>query len=92
MVALTKKKIKIFKGQTPVEEIAEAFVDELKGILEDAALRMHCDANQLKYRVDNTGQIEVSKMTEKEMVEMETERVRQKSIRAIRESRGLSNG
>lgn len=90
MVAIVKKRIKIYKGQTPDEEIQQAFKDEMIGIMKDAALKMGCDVNWLKYRVDNLGRVEVAKMTEEEMVKSETERLRVKRLKAIRKIKGLN--
>lgn len=92
MVALVKKKIKIFKGQTPYEELQQAFRDEIADIMKDAALRMGCDASQLKCRFNSLGQVEVAKMTGKEMAKREAERQKKKLIAIIRKRKGLSDG
>lgn len=62
-------KVKIYKGETPLGELQSAFKDEIKGILEDAAKKMKCNIEQLKYRFDNLGRVEVQKMTIEEMVD-----------------------
>lgn len=82
-----KKKIKIYKGETPMEELGQALKDEIKGILEDAAKRLKCNPEELKYRVDNLGQIEVVRMTLLEMKEAEQEKERQKNKSLILRSR-----
>lgn len=89
MVAIVKKRIKIFKGQTPYQELQQAFKDEMAEIMKDAALKMGCDVNQLKCRFDNLGRVEVAKMTETEMLEAEAEHQRKERVAAIRQAKGL---
>lgn len=84
-----KKKIKIYKGETPMEELKQAFTDEIKGILEDAAKRLKCNPEELKYRVDNMGRVEVVRMTLIEMKEADAEKELQKKKSLILKSRGL---
>ena len=83
MVAINK----IYKGESPVEEIQQAFKGEVKAILKNAALRMKCTVEQLKYRFDNLGRVEVQKMTPEEMVEEQKEQEKQKRITVIRNRR-----
>lgn len=66
-------RVKIYKGETPLGELQNAFKDEIKVILEYAALKMGCNIEQLKYRFDSLGQVEVQKMTIEEMVEKRNE-------------------
>lgn len=84
-----KKRIKIFKGETPVQELQQAFTDEITGILEDAAKRLKCSPEELKYRVDSLGRIEVIRMTPLEMNEAATERELLKKKSLILKMRGL---
>ncbi len=81
--------VKIYKGETQVEELQQAFRDEMKGILEDAALKMGCPVELLKYRVDNMGKVEVRKMTEDEYIESEKQRKIMLRRKQIRRSRGI---
>ncbi len=83
MVARTK----IYKGESPLGELQGAFRDEVKGILEDAALKMKCNIEQLKYRFDNLGRVEIQKMTLDEMIEKHHEDEERKRIAVIRNRR-----
>jgi len=77
----------IYKGETPIGELQQAFKDEIKGILENAALKMKCSIDQLKYRFDNLGRVEVQKMTAGEMVGKHKEDQERKRIVGIRNRR-----
>lgn len=79
---------KIYKGESPIEEIQQAFKDEMKDILENAALRMNCPVEQLKCRFDNLGRVEVQKMTLEEMAKRQDEQNKQKRRKAILERKG----
>ena len=81
---------KIYKGESPAEEIQQAFNEEMKDIMKDAALRMRCSVEELKCRVDNLGRVEVQKMTPKEIRRREMERRKQKLRTTIleRKNRG----
>ena len=83
MVARTK----IYKGETPLGELQNAFKEEIKGMLEEAALKMDCSIEQLKFRYDNLGRVEVQKMTIEEMVEKRNEDEQRKSTAIIRNRR-----
>lgn len=76
-------KTKIYKGETPLGELQSAFKDEIKGILENAAVKMKCSIGQLKYRFDNLGRVEVQKMTIGEMVQNHKEDEERKRIAGI---------
>ena len=86
-INMPAKKIKIFKGETPLEELQQAFTDELTGIMKDAAIRLKCNPEQLKYRVDSLGVVEVVKMDPVEMNDMENQRLEDKRKRDIRNAR-----
>ena len=83
MVARTK----IYKGETPLGELQQAFREEIQGILENAALKMECNIEQLKYRFDSLGRVEVQKMTIEEMVEKQKEDQERKKVAIIRNRR-----
>ncbi len=86
------RKVKIYRGQTQVEELQEAFRDEMRDMMKDAALKMGCSVELLMYRVDNMGKVEVRKMTEEQYIESEKQRkifLRKKEIRRIK---GMDNG
>ena len=80
MVARTK----IIKIISPLGEIQQTFKEEIKVILEAAALKMGCNIEQLKYRFDNLGRVEVQKMTIEEMVEKRNEDEERKRAAVIR--------
>lgn len=79
--------VKIYKGETPIEELQQAFRDEMADILKNAALRMGCPVEQLKCRFDNLGRVEVQMMPEEEMNEMELQRRKQKLKKTILEGK-----
>ena len=87
-VQKTKKRTKIYKGESPVEEIQQAFREEMSDIMTDAATRLNCPAEQLKCRFDANGGIEVEKMTLKEMRERQEQEVIEKRVRKIRSRNG----
>ncbi len=80
-------RVKIYKGESPVEEIHQALKEEMKDIIKDAALRLGCPVEQLKFRFDNLGRIEVMKMEPEEIVEKQKEHEKQKRIAVIRNRR-----
>ena len=86
MVARTE----IYKGETPIGELQQAFKDEIKGILENAALKMKCSIDQLKYRFDNLGRVEVQKMTAEEIIENQNKDKERERIASI--YKRLDNG
>lgn len=90
MVALVKK-TKIFKGETPLEELGQAFRDEVEGMLKDAALKLNCAVEELKYRFDNLGRVEVVRMTLMEMKQAEEERQLELRKKKIRRVKGMDN-
>lgn len=87
MVARAKKRIKIYKGETPLEELQQAFKDEMDVIKNDAAKRLNCHPEELKCRFDSEGRVEVQRMTPMEMNKFEEQRqleLRKKEIRRIK--------
>ncbi len=79
--------VKIYKGETPAEELQQAFTDEMTGIMKDAALKLNCSPEELKYRIDNLGRVEVRRMTLEEIVLDSKQRemnLRKKEIRRIK--------
>lgn len=83
-------RVKIYKGQTPVEELQQVFQDELKGIMEDAAIKMGCTLEKLKYRIDNMGHIEVQKMTPQEIMADQNQREVNSRKRKILRIKGIN--
>ena len=88
VVQKTKKRTKIYKGESPVEEIQKAFKEEMDDIMKDASMRMHCPVEQLKVRFDAEGGIEVQKMTLEEMKKMQELEVIESRVRKIRSRNG----
>lgn len=80
MVARTK----IYKGESPLGELQNAFKEEIKVMLKDAALKMKCPVEMLKCRFDNLGRVEVQKMTIEEMVDNQNKGKERKRITDIR--------
>ena len=80
-------RVKISTGESSAEEIRQAFREELKGIMKNAALKFGCPVEQLKCRFDNLGCVEVQKMTLAEMAEKQREHERQKRAAVIRRRR-----
>jgi hypothetical protein len=76
----------IFTGKTPAEEFREELVEQMKA----AALELGCDVEELKYRIDNVGIVEIARMEPDEISQMETDRVRKKQMKAIRKMRGVN--
>ena len=83
-------KTNIYTGKSPVEEIQQAFRDEMEEIMKDASLQMKCPSEQLKYRINNLGIVEVQMMTADEMIEKRYEDEERKRVSLIRNRR--SNG
>ena len=83
MVAINK----IYKGETSLSELQNAFKAEIEITLKDAALKMGCSIERLKYRFNNMGCIEVQKMTIEEMIERQKEDQERKRIASIHNRR-----
>lgn len=74
---------KIFTGEP--EDLAEEFRKELKTMMKAAALQMGCSVEMLKYRVDNSGMVEIEKMEPDEAKAMEIQRKQAKFRKQILE-------
>ncbi len=68
----------------------DALKTELVSMMKDAAFKFGCDVSELKCRIDNMGQVEVARMSESEMLKRESKRQRAKSLKALREMKGLN--
>ncbi len=79
--------VRLYRGETPVEELQREFTDELKTMLKEAALKVGCSVEELKYRVSNDGIVEIQRMTLEEMGLAEKKLAAGKRERIIRESR-----
>ncbi len=77
-------RVKISTGESSAKEIRQAFKEEMKDIMKNAALKFRCPVEQLKCRFDNLGRVEVQKMTLAEMAEKQRECERRKRAAAIR--------
>ncbi|KKN77221.1 hypothetical protein LCGC14_0361990 [marine sediment metagenome] len=78
---------KIFTGEP--EDLAEEFRKELRTMMKAAALKMQCPVEHLKYRVDNTGTVEIQKMEPDEMAAMEIQEKQNKLRKQILKRKGL---
>ena len=88
MVAIAiKPPPRIYTGEP--EDLAEEFRKELKTMMKAAALKMGCSVEMLKYRVDNTGVVEIEKMEPDEAKAMEIARKQAKLKKHILERKGL---
>lgn len=83
-----KPPVKIHTGEP--EDLAEEFRKELKTMMKAAALQMGCSVEMLKYRVDNTGMVEIEKMEPDEAKAMEIARKQAKFRKQIMDRKGLS--
>jgi hypothetical protein len=81
--------VRIITNETPVEELKRRFHEELTGQMKDAALKLNCPVEELKYRVNNAGIVQIERMDANEMVEMQAKDVQDSKIRAIKKSRGV---
>ncbi len=79
--------VKIYTGQSPIEELSNKLTEEITAILKDAALKMGCNIEELKYRVDNTGMVEISKMSLEEMILSEKKVAKDRKVKDILKAR-----
>jgi len=84
--------VRIITPETPVEELQRAFTEELKGKMKEAAMRLGCPAEELKYRVDNNGVVEIARMDAAEMAERMRQDIIEGQIRRIKKDRGVFYG
>ena len=80
-------RVKIYKGESPVEEIQQAFRDEMTDIAKNASLKLKCPVEQLKFRYDNLGRVEVQKMTRAEMADKRKEDAERERVAIVRSRR-----
>ena len=82
----------VAKIWTPASEtatLADEFKQELTHMMKKAALDMGCNVEELKWRADNLGIVEIQRMDADEMLEMQAQDAEAKRIREIKKSRGL---
>lgn len=72
--------------------LGEDFRQETKCMMEKVALEHNCNVEELKFTVDNTGVVNIQRMTPQEILNRESKRIVDKMIKQIRKSRGVSNG
>lgn len=80
---------RIFKGQTPEQEIGEAFKEEVQALLKKVAHDYHCDVEDLKFSVNNLGIINVQRLTVEERIEDDKKRLQRTRLKNIRRMKGL---
>ena len=81
--------VRIITNETPTEEIQRRFFQELQEQGKAAALEMGCSVEELKYRVNNAGIIQWSRMDAQEMIDMAAHDVVNKSAVKIKKDRGV---
>ena len=81
--------VRIHTGEEPVEELQRKFTEELKGMLKKAAIELKCNVEELKYRTNNAGVVEIERMTAQEMIDMGISEAKQKNVIAIKKARGV---
>lgn len=84
--------VRILTNETPVEELKRKFSDEVRDMMKAAALELNCNVEELKYRVNNAGIVEIELMTPDELIELTGQETRQKKQIAIKKSRGVFDG
>ena len=89
MVSIAIVKPKVYTGMSQMEEFAEDFRNETKMMLKAIAFENNCDVAELKFTVDNTGVVNVQRMTPDEMIAMDAQLAVEKKIKTIREMKGL---
>ena len=81
--------VRIHTGEEPVEELQRRFTEELKDMLKKAAIELKCNVEELKYRTNNAGVVEIERMTAQEMIDMGISEAKQKNVIAIKKARGV---
>lgn len=81
--------VKIYKGETPIQELQGNLNDELKKMGEAAALEIGCPVENLKWRINNAGVVEWQEMDDNEVIEMKQQEFQANQIRDIKKSRGI---
>lgn len=81
--------VKIYKGETPMQELIGEFKDELEMMIKKAALEFGCPVENVKWRKNNIGMVEFEMMTDEEFVEMKQQEFHAKQVRDIKKSRGV---
>ena len=83
------KRQRIGTGEAPVQELQRRFSEELQGKMKEAALKIGCNVEELAYRVNNVGIVEIRRMTGDEILDAQAQDAEAKRIRDIKKSRGL---
>ena len=77
----------IITPEKPVDQLQRDFTRELKSKMKEAALLLHCSVEELKYRVNNTGIVEIERMDKAEMHQQLEDEAMQARIRDIEKGR-----
>jgi len=67
--------------------LGEDFRKEILSMLKKVAGENKCNVEELKFRVDNTGTVNIRKMSPAEMAEREADRIIKKRMKAVRKAR-----
>jgi hypothetical protein len=81
--------VRILTNETPTEELQRKFTEELEGMLKKAAVKFKCNVEELKYRTNNAGVVEIERMNAQEMIDMVAFEAEQKMVITIKKSRGV---
>ena len=84
--------VRILTQETPVEELQRTFTEELTEKMKEAAMRLGCPVEELKYRVGSNGVVEIARMTQAEMAERMRQDIIDGQVRKIRKDRGVFYG
>jgi hypothetical protein len=57
--------------------------------MKKAAIEMNCNVEELKYRVNNAGLVEIERMEAQEMIDMASHEAKQNRVIKIKKSRGV---
>ena len=84
--------VRIITNETPTEELKRRFADEVRGMMKKAALNLGCDVEELKYRVNNAGVVEIQRMELSELIDLAAKEAIQSRELKIRKRRGGLDG
>ena len=81
--------VRIITNETPIEELKRKFSEEVRDMMKATALELGCNVEELKYRVNNAGVVEIQMMDAEEMIELTAQEAVQKRGIDIKKSRGV---
>ena len=81
--------MKIYTGETPMQELKGNLQAELIKMGKAAALELKCPAENLKWRINNAGMVEWQQMNNAELAEMQAQEAKQKRVIDVKKKRGV---